>query len=177
MMGVDPRRFGEYASEGYLIEKNEEAYAKVFTVHYPDEEREAARGVRRTPCYDRMKDLGAVFGNVFGWERPNWFAPEGYELGDSRTRQARCHSQPQSSRVADGEADPGEMVIPPIELLRACRGRDSATSPSTSGCRTCRPLQNAASRGRARRNGWAGLLTNFVPKTIGRLCLSYLLTK
>ena len=77
MMGVDPRRFGDYAGRGYLIEKNEEAYAKVFTVHYPDEEREAGRALRRTPCYDRMKALGAVFGSVFGWERPNWFAPEG----------------------------------------------------------------------------------------------------
>ncbi|MDL2353482.1 MAG: FAD-dependent oxidoreductase, partial [Pseudomonadota bacterium] len=38
MMGVDPRRFGDYAGRGFLIEKNEEAYAKVFTVHYPDEE-------------------------------------------------------------------------------------------------------------------------------------------
>ena len=35
MLGVDPRRFGPYADTGYLIEKNEEAYAKVFTVHYP----------------------------------------------------------------------------------------------------------------------------------------------
>src|SRR3546814_16369989 len=81
MMGVDPRRFGGYAGEGYLIEKNEEAYARVFTVHYPDEEREAARPLRRAPCYDRMKALGAVFGSVFGWERPNWFTPEGYALG------------------------------------------------------------------------------------------------
>jgi len=43
MMGVDPRRFGDYAGRGFLVEKNEEAYAKVFTVHYPDEEREAGR--------------------------------------------------------------------------------------------------------------------------------------
>ena len=55
---VDPRRFGPYASRGYLKLKNEEAYAKVFTVHYPDEEREAGRALRRTPCYDRMKALG-----------------------------------------------------------------------------------------------------------------------
>jgi dimethylglycine dehydrogenase len=41
MMGVDPRRFGPYASRGYLKEKNEEAYRMVFTVHYPDEERAA----------------------------------------------------------------------------------------------------------------------------------------
>jgi len=80
MMGVDPRRFGPYATRGYLKEKNEEAYANVFTPHYPDEERAAARPLKRTPCYDRMKDLGAVFGSVYGWERPGWFAPKGYAL-------------------------------------------------------------------------------------------------
>ena len=33
MMGVDPRRFGPYATKSYLIEKNEEAYADVFEIH------------------------------------------------------------------------------------------------------------------------------------------------
>ena len=82
MMGVDPRRFGPYATKSYLIEKNEEAYADVFEIHYPDEERSAARPLRTSPCYDRMKDKGAVFGQLFGWERPNWFAPEGVEQKD-----------------------------------------------------------------------------------------------
>ena len=77
MNGVDPRRFGSYATKSYLKEKNEEAYANVFTIHYPDEEREAARPLRTAPCYDRLKSMGAVFGNKFGWERANWFAPEG----------------------------------------------------------------------------------------------------
>jgi len=69
MMGVDPRRFGPYATRGYLRAKNEEAYAKVFTVHYPDEERQAARPLKTAPCYGRMKARGAVFGSVYGWER------------------------------------------------------------------------------------------------------------
>lgn len=77
MLGVDPRRFGDYATKSFLIEKNEEAYANVFSIHYPDEERPAARPLRTSPCYDRMKAKGAVFGQLFGWERPNWFAPEG----------------------------------------------------------------------------------------------------
>jgi len=77
MLGVEPRRFGDYTSKQFLIEKCEEAYANVFTIHYPDEEREAARPHRTAPCYDRMKALGAVFGQKYGWERPNWFAPEG----------------------------------------------------------------------------------------------------
>jgi dimethylglycine dehydrogenase len=80
LMGVDPRRFGPYATEGYLIAKNEEAYANVFTMHYPDEERSAARPLKTTPIYDRLKKLGGVFGSVYGWERANWFVPDGYAL-------------------------------------------------------------------------------------------------
>jgi dimethylglycine dehydrogenase len=82
MLGVDPRRFGDYASKTYLRRKNEETYANVFTIHYPDEERPAGRPLRTAPCYERMKALGAVFGQKFGWERPNWFAPQGVPQED-----------------------------------------------------------------------------------------------
>jgi dimethylglycine dehydrogenase len=82
MLGVDPRRFGDYASRAYLRTKNEEAYNHVFITHFHDEERPACRPLRTMPCYDRMKEKGAVFGHVFGWERPNWFAPEGVEPKD-----------------------------------------------------------------------------------------------
>lgn len=77
MLGVEPRRFGDYANKDYLLEKNEEAYASVFVIHYPDEERPAARPLRTAPCYDRLKAMGAVFGQKFGWERTNWFAANG----------------------------------------------------------------------------------------------------
>ena len=82
MNGVDPRRFGNFATKSFLREKNEEAYANVFTIHYPDETREAGRPLRTTPCYDRLKSMGAVFGQTFGWERANWFAPEGVPQED-----------------------------------------------------------------------------------------------
>ena len=97
MMGVDPRRYGPYATKGYLIEKNEEAYRNVFTVHYPEEERGAARGLKTTPAYSRQKALGGVFGSVYGWERANWYAPsEQYEM--------RCRGQRGSRR--DSRAQP-----------------------------------------------------------------------
>ncbi len=82
MLGVEPRRFGDYATKKYLIEKNEEAYANVFVIHYPDEERPAGRPLRTAPCYERMKDQGAVFGQKFGWERPNFFATDGMAQED-----------------------------------------------------------------------------------------------
>ena len=81
MLGVEPRRFGDYATKGYLKAKNEEAYANVFTIHFPDEERPAARPLRTAPCYERLKARGAVFGQKFGWERANWFAPDGMAGG------------------------------------------------------------------------------------------------
>jgi len=82
MLGVEPRRYGDYVTKSYLKAKNEEAYSHVFIVHYPDEERPAARPLRTAPCYDRMKNLGAVFGQKFGWERPNFFATDGLEQKD-----------------------------------------------------------------------------------------------
>lgn len=82
MLGIDPRRFGDYATRAYLIRKNEEAYRHVFEIHYPDEERGDARPLRTPPCYDRLKNAGAVFGQKFGWERANWFAPKGTAAKD-----------------------------------------------------------------------------------------------
>ena len=121
MMGVDPRRFGNYASKGFLKEKNEEAYAKVFTVHYPDEERAAARPLRQTPCYDRMRKLGAVFGTVYGWERPNWFAPAGLSAQRRRPRQARRHPQREPSAAGRQREAAREMELPALQLLRLRR--------------------------------------------------------
>ncbi len=82
MLGVDPRRFGDYATKEYLKAKNEEAYSMVFTIHYPDEERPAGRPLRTPPCHERLQARGAVFGQKFGWERANWFAPDGVPRED-----------------------------------------------------------------------------------------------
>lgn len=82
MLGVEPRRFGDYATKKYLIEKNEEAYASVFVTHFPDEERPAGRPLRTAPCYERLQAMGAVFGQKFGWERANFFATDGVSQED-----------------------------------------------------------------------------------------------
>ncbi len=103
MMGVDPRRFGPHATRGFLRVKNEEAYANVFSVHYPDEERAAARPLKRAPCYERMKALGAVFGSVYGWERPNWFAPPGYGLDEAALAKPDVLLRHNHPKVAPGE--------------------------------------------------------------------------
>ncbi len=82
LLAVDPRRYGEYAKGQYLVKKNEEAYENVFTIHYPDEERPAARPAKTSPIHDQLDAMGAVWGQRYGWERPNWFAPKGTEATD-----------------------------------------------------------------------------------------------
>ncbi|NNG03977.1 MAG: FAD-dependent oxidoreductase [Inquilinus sp.] len=82
MLAVDPRRFGAYANKAYTKAKNEEAYENVFVIHYPDEERPAARPAKTSPIHDRLDARGAVWGQRYGWERPNWFAPDGVERKD-----------------------------------------------------------------------------------------------
>ena len=82
MLAVDPRRYGPYTSKRFVVAKNEEAYREVFTVHYPDEERHDGRPAKTSPIYEKLKNMGAVFGQRYGWERANWFAPEGVERQD-----------------------------------------------------------------------------------------------
>lgn len=77
-MGLfDPRRFGDYADRGYRIEKAVETFALQFATHYPLEERPAGRPAKTTPIHERLKQAGARFGCVYGWERANWFAVGG----------------------------------------------------------------------------------------------------
>lgn len=81
MIGVDPRRFG-VVSKNFAKIKNEEAYEHVFFNHFPMEERGAGRPAKTVPIHGRLDTAGAVWGSRFGWERPNWFAPEGVARQD-----------------------------------------------------------------------------------------------
>ena len=74
MGSLDPRRYGRWMTTEYAKRKNEEAYEHVYVLHHPDEEREACRPLRTSPSYNTFKILGAQFGQVNGWERPNYFA-------------------------------------------------------------------------------------------------------
>jgi dimethylglycine dehydrogenase len=85
MASLDPKRFGNWMTTEYAARKNEECYDHVFILHHPDEERPAARPLRTSPAYDRQKTRGAQFGQVNGWERPNYYAPLGFSDHDSRS--------------------------------------------------------------------------------------------
>ncbi len=85
MASLDPKRYGDWMTTEFAARKNEEAYEHVYILHHPDEERPAARPLRTSPAYDRQAARGAQFGWVNGWERPNYYAPEGFDDAASRS--------------------------------------------------------------------------------------------
>ncbi|RLP23879.1 FAD-dependent oxidoreductase [Mesorhizobium sp. YM1C-6-2] len=80
---VDIRRFsGLHRDRQWVADRTLEAYGKHYTIGFPHEEYESGRPRIVSPLYERLKKHRAVFGSKLGWERPNWFAPEGVEPKD-----------------------------------------------------------------------------------------------
>ncbi|MBC6439764.1 MAG: FAD-dependent oxidoreductase [Rhodospirillales bacterium] len=150
MLGVDPRRFGDYCTRSFLVKKNEEAYANVFTIHYPDEEREAGRPLRTFPCHDRLKELGAVFGQTFGWERANWFAPEGTPREDDWSFRRSAWFEPVGNEVRNTHENVGMLDM---SAFAKCR----ISGPGAE-------------------DFLDSMIANKLPKTVGRVGLVHSLT-
>ncbi|MFQ5784782.1 MAG: FAD-dependent oxidoreductase [Alphaproteobacteria bacterium] len=77
---VDIRRVQPYQNNrAYLFHRASEALGLLYDMHWPFRQHETARGVRTSPLHEALKERGACYGEVAGWERPNWYAPEGVE--------------------------------------------------------------------------------------------------
>ena len=75
---VDIRRTLPFQrNKRYLRDRTTETLGLLYDMHWPFRQPATARGVRRSVLHDRLKDLGACFGETAGWERANWFAPAG----------------------------------------------------------------------------------------------------
>ncbi|MFO1091566.1 MAG: FAD-dependent oxidoreductase [Hyphomicrobiales bacterium] len=80
---VDIRRFSDvHKDREWVRDRTVEACAKHYTIVFPHEEYVSSRPYLTSPLYDRLKRRNAVFGSKLGWERPNWFAPNGTEPKD-----------------------------------------------------------------------------------------------
>ena len=80
LSAADIRRFGAiHRSDLTVRARALEGQGRHYTVHFPFEEIQASRPLRRGPLYDRLLTRGAVMGEKAGWERPLWFAPSGVE--------------------------------------------------------------------------------------------------
>jgi 4-methylaminobutanoate oxidase (formaldehyde-forming) len=77
----DVRRFSRvHAQPRYLEDRAIEAYGAYYKIHWPGEESQAGRDLRRSALHDILGRAGAVFGSRAGWERPNWFSKGGHDV-------------------------------------------------------------------------------------------------
>ena len=102
---MDVARFGDWATMAYTNAKVRENYSRRFRIRFPNEELPAARPLRMTPVYDRLKAKGAVFGAAFGLEHALWFAPPGVEAREDVTYR-RSNAQGRSATSAARYATP-----------------------------------------------------------------------
>ncbi|HXA94828.1 MAG TPA: FAD-dependent oxidoreductase [Candidatus Dormibacteraeota bacterium] len=77
---ADIRRFAPlHGNRRFLRERVSEIVGVHYNIAFPNRELQSGRGLRRSPLHDRLRQRRASFGAKMGWERANWFAPEGVE--------------------------------------------------------------------------------------------------
>jgi 4-methylaminobutanoate oxidase (formaldehyde-forming) len=80
MWGNDIRRMYSFqGTQQYIQNRVTETLGLLYDNHFPFKQMETSRNVRHSPIHERLVAKNACFGEVAGWERPNWFAPEGVE--------------------------------------------------------------------------------------------------
>ncbi len=82
MREFDPRRFGPYATKDWQVVKAKEDYCLRHEIPFPHFNRLEGRPIRPSPLYERLKEKGAVYEEVYGHERPRWFARDGVDQRD-----------------------------------------------------------------------------------------------
>ncbi|MDA8747673.1 FAD-dependent oxidoreductase [Litoreibacter sp.] len=146
----DIARFGDWADTKFTQARVEDQYAKRFAIHFPNEEREAGRPVRTRPIYELQKSMGAVFGMNFGWEHPQWFAAEpGTKDTNGFTRQ-------------NWWGPVGEEC----KMLRRSAGIIDISNFAKYIC-----------KGAGAEDWLNAVFANYMPKEIGRSCLTPLIGK
>jgi dimethylglycine dehydrogenase len=101
---MDVARYGEWATKAYTNAKVRENYSRRFSIRFPNEELDAARPLRTTPIYDRLRESFAVFGEYCGLEHPLWFAGSAESARDQvsfRRSNAHAHVAAECAAVQD----------------------------------------------------------------------------
>src|SRR3954447_1422470 len=83
MHEADPERYDNHGlSRPYARARGAQGYREVYDILHPRQQSEQARGLRRTPFYEREAGLGAEFFESAGWERPQWYEANAALIAD-----------------------------------------------------------------------------------------------
>jgi 4-methylaminobutanoate oxidase (formaldehyde-forming) len=105
-------RFGNYfANTPYAVERTRECVKYYYRLKFPHDENEWARPQRTSPVHFRLQELGAVFGEKYGWERVNFFQPgKLWRMAGADQRQWGWTRPPFFERVGQEHAATRERV-------------------------------------------------------------------
>jgi dimethylglycine dehydrogenase len=149
MFAWDVARFGDWADAAFTKARVGDQYANRFKIHFPNEEREAGRPMRKRLAYEAQRDLGAVFGLNYGWEHPLYY---GYPVG--------------SKDDTEGFTRQGwwEQVGKECRMLRAQAGIIDISNFAKYRC-----------AGPGAETWLNAIFANTMPKVVGRSCLTPLI--
>ncbi|MEM9098377.1 MAG: FAD-dependent oxidoreductase [Pseudomonadota bacterium] len=149
MRDYDPRRYGSFADSDYQYTKAREDYLLRHEIPFPHLNRLEGRPVKPSALYQRLKERGAVFEEVYGWERPRWYARGDVEQRDHYGfNRTECH----------------EMVA------RECKAVQEA-----AGIMDISAFTKIEVSGPGAADFLDGLIPNRLPSQVGRIALTHLL--
>ena len=151
MREFDPRRFGSYATKEWQVIKAKEDYCLRHEIPFPHFNRLAGRPIKCSPLYDRLLEKGAVYEEVYGHERPRWFARDGMAQED------------QYSFKRTGVHDMIELEVNAVRNRAGIMDISAFTKVEVSGADAETFLD--------------GLVANRLPQKVGGICLTHLLSR
>ena len=170
---MDPRRFGDYASDAYVVEKSREDFEVRHYTPVPGYQRPAGRPWIKNPIHDLLAAKGAVFGEVHGRERPRWFASGGNKGG----------REGDGDGADRGGAGRGEGGAPAEDAngwrrqpWHAAVGRECAAVAGAAGVLDLTAFSKFEISGRDAGTFLDRLSANPPPAEVGRVRLAHLLT-
>jgi dimethylglycine dehydrogenase len=123
-----------------------------------------------------MKDLGAVFGSVYGWERPGWFAPKTYSLSDADLLKPDVLLNENHPEVAPGEKPREKWSFRRSNAFEFV-GAECRNVHENVGLQDMSAFAKFEVSGPGAERWLDAILTNRIPKAVNRVSLTYLLTK
>ncbi len=151
MFAWDVTRFGKWVTKSYTRARALDTYSSRFRIHFPNEEREAGRPLKKRPVYDLQQSMGAVFGLSYGWEHAQWYATGGV---------------PQQDEFSFERPRWFEIMGQEVRALRESVG----VVDTSNFAKYCITGKNAV--------GWLDrIVANHVPRQNGRVCLTPLLSR
>ena len=151
MREFDPRRFGDYAVKDWQIIKAKEDYCLRHEVPFPHFNRLAGRPIKPSPIYDALKERGAVFEEVYGHERPRWFA-----TGDIEQRDYYSFRRNEVEAVVSAEVEAVRSGVGLMDIDAFTKVRVEGTDASVF---------------------LDGLIANRLPKKAGSVILTHMLNE